>query len=236
MPYCPHCAVELEPGPATCPLCGAAPQDAPPAAPGPYPVDEAGTAPVPRIGWPQIRRRIFYAATAVIVVGLASSVAVDLRQGSGFDWSPRVLISTMAGWCLLRWFLYHGNRPFFLLVRLLGLSALTVWLLDACDGQLGWSMELALPIVALVGLVFVPLFLAVFHFRISWASTAAWTLLCCGLFCLGLEAWIDHRTQPEIRLDWSIPVMLSMFPAALSMFFVRYHLMRVVNFEKLFHR
>ena len=236
MPYCPHCAVELETGLVHCPLCGAEPQEQPPAAPGSYPDRDLAATPDGRPAWPQVRRRIFYAAGALVVVGLASSVIVDFGQSRSLEWSPRVIISGLAGWVLLRWLLYQWNRPLLLMFRLLALSAALVWLLDVCDGTLSWSLELGMPIVGLVAFVFGPLLLAVFHFRISWASTAAWTLLCGGLFCLGLEAWIDFRTVGGVRLDWSVPVMLATFPAALSMFYVRYQLMRMVNFEKLFHR
>lgn len=236
MPYCPHCAVELDTTLASCPLCGAEPQDEQPPAPGPYPARELGAAPPKRLTWPQVRRRIFYGSSALIVVGLASSVIVDLSQGPALEWSPRVIACTVAGWLLLRWLLYQWDRPLWLVLRTLVLAALLVWLLDLGDGALSWSLDLALPILGLVALVFGPLCLAVFHFRISWASTAAWTLLCGGLFCLGLEAWLDFHALGRVRLDWSVPVMLATFPAALSMFYVRYHLMRMVNFEKVFHR
>lgn len=236
MPYCPHCAVELEAGLATCPLCGEVPQQTPPVAPPSYPERDLGPDPAMSSSWPQVRRRIFFGASALIVVGIASSLIVDLNQSLALNWAMTVVVSCLAGWFLLGLLLYQWDRPLYLLVRILVLAALTVWLLDLCDGAVTWSLGLALPIVGLVALIFTPLFLAVFHFRISWASTAAWTLFCGALFCLGLEAWVDFRTQSEIRLTWSIPVMLATFPAALSMFFVRYHLMRVVNFEKVFHR
>ena len=236
MPYCPDCAVELETGLGDCPLCGAAPQEERPEVRGSYPERDQAAAPVVRTPWPVVRRRIFYAASALTVVGLVSSVIVDVGQSLPLEWSPMVIVSGLAGWAVMKWLLFEWNRPLRLVPRLLALSAVLVLSLDACDGRFDWSLDPALPVVGLVALVFGPLLMAIFRFRVSWASSTAWTLLCGGLFCLGLEWWMDFRNPEDAGLSWSLPVMLAIFPAALSMFFVRYHLMRRVNFEKLFHR
>lgn len=218
MSYCVNCGVELDPTARACPLCGArvinprAPAD--PLAPPPFPLHRREVEPVDR------------KSLGLLLTGMLLSVAGCCGLLNALVFFPAIpwalYVAGAAGLVWVLGALPLLARPPLPLCLLADLAAVAGFLalVAALTGGWGWYGRLALPVVALTGLLgAVPGYcLARRHSRLT--SLVA-SLAALGLYLLALEALIDLCLRRRYEPGWSMIAAAAILVVGVFLLIVR---------------
>lgn len=235
MAYCPECGIEVTTQRADCPLCGAALQDQPVAAPTPFPtvVQRARHDPY---RWVDIRRILFTTLSLLPTLGIVSVLTINLVQDGSVDWARTAVLCIVTGWALLALGLYKFRRPLTLVWSMAGVVAVFCFLLALYNGGKCWWLTLALPIILTTALLFHWVWWCTVIRRLHWALGTAAILTAVMALCLVLEWIISLSFHHSLTPTWSAVVCLVLGPPSVFLLYVRYRLSKKVDFGKLFHR
>lgn len=206
MSYCVNCGVELDGTAEFCPLCQT------PVYNPRQPVDRTGPTP-----FPTERGEVLLAArweAAVLVSAMAASVAVccallNLFLRTSHIWSLYVIGAAAMLWVFvvppLLWRKIPPAAAAALDMAAIGLYVLLIaWELDGLD----WYVRLALPIVALLGVITLALVRLLRDHRRSILSSIALIIGSAGAFTVGLELLGDLYLHGVWRPTWSLVVLI----------------------------
>ena len=205
MSYCVNCGVELDKTAKSCPLCRT------PVLNPNYPVDRDSPRP-----FPMERGEVPPASKwelAILISSMLVSVAVccgllNLLLRTGHIWSLYVIGAAVMLWIfLVPPLLWRRLSP--LCQVLFDAAAVGVYILLIALDLDGWDwyIHLALPIVALLGVILLGLVLALRDHRRSILSTMALLVGSVGVFTLGLELLTDLYFRGAWRPSWSLVVL-----------------------------
>ena len=232
MSYCVNCGVELDPTARVCPLCGTrvinprCPAD--PLAPPPFPLHRREVEPVDR-------RSLGFLLTGVLL-----SVSACCAVLNALVFFPRTPWSLyVAGAAALLWVwaaLPLLARPPLPLCLLAGLAAAAGFLalVAALTGGWHWYGRLALPVVALTGLLGAAPGWCLFR-RHSRLTSLVVTLAALGLYLLALEALIDLCLRGRYRPGWSVIAAAAILVAGVFLLVVRLQPRLRAEFRRRFH-
>lgn len=202
MSYCVNCGVELDKTATFCPLCGTEvlnpkmPVDKVSALP--FPIDRQEVAPVSRKEF------------ALVITTLMAAASISCGIMNLFFFFPQVVWSVyVAGGLLMAWvwfvfplFKTKISAKIYFLFDLMALAGYMALIAAVVDGW-NWYVQLALPIIALMGVLFGG-FGIVFWNKHSSLSGCIGFIGCCGVFFLLLEVLIDLWAKGQYHPGWSI--------------------------------
>ena len=206
MSYCVNCGVELDSTAKVCPLCQTPvcnprqPVDR--ESPTPFPTERSEVSPASR--W----------ELAVLLSAMLASLALccgllNLFLRTSHIWSLYVIGAAVMLWVFLAPPLLCRKLPLPVAAGLDIAAAGLYLLLIAWElGGLDWYWRLALPIVALLGLIVLVLVLLLRNRRYSILSTIALITGSVGIFTIGLELLGDLYFHGEWQPLWSLVVLI----------------------------
>ncbi len=202
MSYCVNCGVELDETAGFCPLCGTevvnpgcpVNQTAAP----PFPMNRQEVAPVSK------------KELALVITTLMAAASASCGIMNVFFFFPKIAWSAyVAGglamvwvWFVLPLFKAKISAKLYFLADLLSIAAYMALIAGTQNGW-DWYIQLALPIIALMGVLFGG-FGIIFWNKRSSLSGCIGFIGCCGVFFLLLELLIDFWAMGAYRPGWSI--------------------------------
>ncbi|MDO9577078.1 MAG: DUF6320 domain-containing protein [Candidatus Cloacimonadales bacterium] len=213
MPICKKCGVEIEDKLSFCPLCNEPVENKKKIKP------EEKIADIPQLEKPVVQHpwlielfSFFSAAGAIIVT------AVDFAYGADLTWSRIPLISIIFAWLFI--FLIHhlSKRPYLLVSLEMINFFIFLWFLDRFIPVYSWFSSLALPIILVVGILFLLVILWIRSFKLSIFLSLSVGTLAIGIFLLCLEVILNRFHQEYIFISWSLVAFACILPV--SGFFV----------------
>lgn len=205
MSYCVNCGVELDSTAEFCPLCQA------PVCNPSQPVDRTSPTPFPRE-----RGEVVLASrgeVAILLSAMLGSVAVccgllNIFLRTAHVWSLYVIGAAAMLWIFIVPPLLWRKMPP-TAVALADMAAIGFYVLLIAlelDG-LGWYLRLALPVVALLGLIVLALVTLLQNHRRSTLTSIALIIGSVGVFVVGLELLGDIYFHGAWRPSWSLVVL-----------------------------
>ncbi|MCF7793357.1 MAG: DUF6320 domain-containing protein [Candidatus Cloacimonetes bacterium] len=216
MPICKNCGVEIESTKKKCPLCQATLGEK-------VIVHEEKHAVTPitkkqKIHSPFLMELFsFFSAAGAIVVA-----AVDFAYGADLTWSRIPLSSIIFCW-LFVFLIHHLIKKPYLLVVLETINFLIfLWFLDRFIPVYSWFFSLALPIIVVVGILFLLVILWIRSFKLSTFLSLSVGTLAVGIFLLCLEVILNKFHQENLMVSWSLVAFACILPV--SGFFIYFQL------------
>ena len=205
MSYCVNCGVELAPSERVCPLCGVEvanprqPYD--PNAPKPFPARLDIFAPTDNRGF------LSLIITIVLSLPAAICLACDVAYTHGAGWSMLVIGAMAMLWVFIVPALYI-RRHAVLVLGVLDTAALWgyLWIVEHFAAKGTWLMQLALPLVVLVDILFVIDYFLMTKVVFARLKRAALAVATVPFFLVGLECCLDRYLDGRISLSWSFLV------------------------------
>lgn len=205
MSYCVNCGVELDSTAAFCPLCHV------PVSNPRQPVDQLSPKP-----FPTERREVPPASKtelAILITAMLASVAVccgvlNLFLRAEHTWSLYVIGAAVMLWIWLVPPLFL--RTMHLYARLLSdvlAIAIYVFLISVDLDGADWYWHLALPVILLLGAVFLFLGFMMRDHRRSILSSITLIIGSIGVFLFGVELFVDRYFQGVWQPSWSLVVL-----------------------------
>lgn len=204
MSYCVNCGVELDQTAKFCPLCHVPVNN--PA----QPVDHTAPTPFPterREVLPASKRELALLISAMLLSAALCCGLLNLILHPHLIWSLYVLGALAVVWvCFVPPLLRRGT-PFYVQMGMDMLSVAVYILLIAwsVDGM-AWYWYLAIPIILLLGGVFMILYFLLKKHRRSLLSSTATVLGVMGIFLIGVEFFIDQYLHQMWMPGWSLVV------------------------------
>ena len=206
MSYCVNCGVELDKTAAFCPLCHTPVQNPN------QPVDQDSPKP-----FPTERKEVPPASKfqlAVLLSTVLASVGVccgvlNLFLRTQRTWSLYVIGAAIMLWIWLVPPLLHHQKHTFRLQLLADIMAIAIYVsLIAVDlGEWGWYWHLALPIILLLGAVFLFWGLTMGRQKRSTLSSMSLVIGSIGVFTMGVELFADRFFHGRWSPGWSLVVL-----------------------------
>lgn len=206
MSYCVNCGVELDNTAAFCPLCHTPVQNPnQPAdlhAPKPFPTERQEVPPVSK------RHVAILLSTVLASVGACCGV-LNLFLRTERTWSLYVIGAVIMLWIWLVPPLLHRKKDTLRLQLLADILAIAIYVsliavdLDGWD----WYWHLALPIILLLGAVFLFWGLTMGGRQRSTLSSMAIVIGSIGVFAMGVECFVDRFFQGNWSPSWSLIVL-----------------------------
>lgn len=205
MSYCVNCGVELDSTASFCPLCHTPVQNpnqpVDHSRPKPFPTERKEVPPVSK------RQLAILLTTVLASVGVCCGV-LNIFLRTERTWSLYVIGAAIMLWI---WFvppLLHHKKDTLRLQLLADILAIAIYVsliavdLDGWD----WYWHLALPIILLLGAIFLFWGLTMGGHQRSTLSSISIVVDSIGLFALGVECFLDRFFQQHWSPSWSLVV------------------------------
>lgn len=238
MNLCPRCGVDLGDGVELCPLCGSV------VAPEPLPAQPPET---PAFGGvfdealarePAVRARRLVAAETISValaIAAASVVVIDLVTSGRLGWSRYPLASLAFAWILACPPLLAPRRRAAVVAAWCASLFAFLFVVDAMDGSVDWSVRLGFPLAAAALGLFALAATAARLSRRRGLNVVAYGLVAVAGFVLAVEAVVDAWLLGVVRFQWSSIVASALVPVAAFLVYAHYRLVKDSTLRKLFH-
>ena len=202
MSYCVNCGVELDKTASFCPLCGTEVVNPK------QPIDKTTAPPFPNNR--QEVAPVSKKELALVITTLMAAASISCAIMNGFFFFPHVAWSVYVAGGLAMvwvWFVFPLFKPktstnIYFLLDLIALAGYMALIAAVVNGW-KWYIQLALPIIALMGMLFGG-FGLIFWNRRSSLSGCIGFIGCCGVFLLLLEVLIDLWATGKYHPGWSI--------------------------------
>ncbi len=206
MSYCVNCGVELDDTASFCPLCHT------PVCNPNQPVDLRSPKPFPterKEVPPANKRQVAILLTTILVTIGACCGVLNIFLQTQRTWSLYVIGAAIMLWIWLVPPLLHHRKDTLRLQMLADILAIAIYVsliavdLDGWD----WYWHLALPIILLLGAVFLFLGLTMGESRRSTLSSVTLVIGSIGVFLLGVELFSDIYFRGDWVPSWSLVVL-----------------------------
>jgi len=173
----------------------------------------------------------FFSVAGAIVIA-----AVDFAYSANLTWS-RVPLISIVFFLLFALLLHHFLKKPYLLVILETINILVfLWFLDKFLQVNSWFLNLALPIILVVGILFLLVILWIRFFKLSTFLSLSVGTLAAGIFLLCLEVILNKFHKVDLMVSWSLVAFACILPV--SGFFMYYQFRinkKGSEFKKYFH-
>lgn len=182
-------------------------------------------------------RRMVALETLVVscMIAAVAILATDLINDMRLSWSPYPLLSLALLLSILVPILLWPKNPLLYLGTEL-ISVLAYLLaMDAVDGNLGWALQLGIPI-SFVAFLMTGITVAMcLKAKRRGLNVLAYVFFAAAGFCLGLESILTLYGQEPFRLYWSAITASALIPVALFLLYAHYRLTKNSTLRKIFH-
>lgn len=205
MSYCVNCGVELSKDLSMCPLCNTPvlnPREIPiPGLKGAFPKEKGQVEEVKR-------KDMAILVSAILATTALTCLLLNLLVFSGSLWSLIVI-----GVCIVLWvfsipLVIYKKLPVYVYLLLDGIStAALLFLITYLTGSRLWFYKLGLPIVILCTVLAEMFALCMKKIRITFLTTALYSVVSLAVLCVGVEILIDIYMDQKVLLSWSAVVL-----------------------------
>ncbi len=229
MPICKKCGVEIEDKFSFCPLCN-------------EPIGNKKKPEEKVTEIPQLEKLVvqhpwlielfsFFSAAGAIIV-----TAVDFAYAADLTWSRIPLISIFFAW-LFVFIIHHLIKKVYLLVTLEMINFFVfLWFLDRFIPVFSWFFRLALPIIMVVGILFLFVILWIRSFKLATFVALAVCTLAVGIFLLCLEVILIRFHQENIFISWSLVAFACILPVSGFLIYFQFRINKKgADLKKYFH-
>lgn len=246
MTYCPSCRVLLADNCTVCPLCQA-----------PSVISDEPMPDIPAVTsgmdameqYPPVvrnvdqgekltieERRFIISELLVVSFGivLTVTVGVDIMISHALTWSKYTSLILGMIWLFLTIPLVLWGHPWLVFAILAPSLPAGLFLLALLSGDVGWFVLPALPITLLVEAVVLSSFVLIAHERQKGLNCVGIILAALTVLCVGLDVILGFFLSATITIEWSIVVLVSLFPVAGFFFYLHYRVTKKATLRKLF--
>ncbi|MBD3193029.1 MAG: hypothetical protein GF308_20500 [Candidatus Heimdallarchaeota archaeon] len=239
MPYCSRCGVEVEPTVEKCPLCGTPIQqleDEPPLFQKKYP-DALPEKPKQERTAQQKRMLALEIVSISLALPLLIVLGINLIANKTVSWSLYPISALILIWILTAIPLLIPKRPIIIIPgEVIAVAAFLVIVDYLPNNQIDWYLNLALPTIALLGVIVTAIVLGARRVKEHGFLIAAMILAGVGLINLGLDLIIMSYVRGKVSIVWSPFVLIPTFLIAGGLLYFHFRLRKKVNLERRLQR
>lgn len=182
------------------------------------------------------RRKLFWELSGIILFsGIMVTLIIDLVTSKGITWSKYTITACLVLFANFTLLTFWRHRLFILFGGSLMFSSLLLLLLDLYNLKIGWSIKLGIPILLSFYIVVFVLTMLVRSAKRKGLNVLAYFFMAIGIFSLCIEGSISEYLLKEIRLSWSLILLVSMIPIAAILSFIHYRLNKGIELNRFFH-
>ena len=240
MKYCSYCGVELEDTTDICPLCFANTSDEltdvrEQERESAYASNEFPDPEGKNLTTLQKRKLFWELSVLILVSGIVVTLLIDLLTSKGITWSKYTVTICLALFIDISLLSFWRNRRLIFLGGTFLTQSLLLVLFDTYASNIGWGIELGIPILAIFYLTIMAFLVIIRITKIHGLNIIGYFFIISGIFTIGIECIIDRYFFGHIVLGWSLFVVVSIVPIALILFFVHFRLKKGRELRRLFH-
>lgn len=240
MNVCNYCGVELDAEMNFCPLCGhksntpvvssrkdtinKEPKEAETSA---YNFDDLTKS--------QQRKVVWELAAFVLISCVVITLIIDLLISRQITWSKYTMTIGLVLLIDLSLIIFMQKQFFLLFSGCFVSTSLLLFMLDVYNHSLYTGLKLGIPIIFFICLVVFLLAILIRKSKQKGINIIAYSLIAAGIICLCIEGIITLHTQNQLKLQWSMIVLISVAPVSAILLYIHYRLKRVTNLKKAFH-
>jgi hypothetical protein len=182
------------------------------------------------------KRKLVWELSAIILVsGVLASFLIDLFISKQMSWSKYTVTIGLVLLINISLIIFMQKRIFLLLSGCFVSTSLLLLLLDLFSKNLGWGINLGIPIIFFVYVIVYFLSFFIRKSRQKGINIIAYSLIAAGILCLCIEGIISLQLYDLIKLQWSLIVLVTVLPVSGILLYIHYRLKRVTNLKKFFH-
>lgn len=246
MTYCPSCKITLAENCPVCPLCHG--QSV--VSDGPIPdipvvkTDNHGTT-----GYPSDvqnadnkekltleEKRLIISELLAVSFGiiLTVTIGIDILVSNTLTWSKYTSLILCMLWLFLSIPLVLWGHPWLVFAVLAPALPAGLFLLALSSGDMSWYIMPALPITLLFEAVVLASFVLIAREKQKGLNCVGVILAALALFCVGIDLMLTKFLTDVFTIQWSIIVLISLFPVAGFFFYLHYRVINKASLRKLF--
>jgi uncharacterized protein DUF6320 len=228
MSICQHCGVELDNEKSTCPLCRRSIKGEDSILKEIQPLSDKKRKQVSYLWLMELFS--FFSLTGFLIV-----LAVDLAYGTDLTWSRIPMAAVFFTW-IFSLILFHFLRKPYLMVALETINLMIfLWLIDFFTPKYSWFLSLALPLILVIGIIFLLIILWIRSFKLSTLSAISVGTFAIGLLLICLEI-ILNLFHAKFFISWSIVVLACLLPVSCFFIYLQFRIKKKgSDLTKIFH-
>jgi len=240
MKVCNYCGVELDAEMNFCPLCGHKSNS--PVAKAHKEVNKKEPIDAQKVAYnfeeltkSQQGKVVWELAAFVLVSCVVITLIIDLLISRQITWSKYTLTIGLVLLIDISLIIFMQKRLFLLFSGCFVSTSLLLFLLDLYSKNIDTGLKLGIPIIFFICLVVFLLAILIRKSKQKGINIIAYSLIAAGIICICIEGIITLHTQNQLKLLWSMVVLVSVLPVSAILLYIHYRLKRVTNLRKAFH-
>jgi len=239
MNVCNYCGVELDAEMNFCPLCGNK-SNTPVVSSrkgtnNKEPMETKVAYNFEELTQSQQRKVVWELAAFVLISCVVITLIIDLLISRQITWSKYTMTIGLVLLINISLIIFMQKRLFLLFSGCFVSTSLLLFLLDLYSKSLYTGLKLGIPIIFFICLVVFLLAILIRKSKQKGINIIAYSLIAAGIICLCIESIITLHTQNQLKLQWSMIVLVSVLPVSAILLYIHYRLKRVTNLRKAFH-
>ncbi|MBN1597824.1 MAG: hypothetical protein JW894_05980 [Bacteroidales bacterium] len=240
MNYCSYCGVELDIEMDTCPLCGTSVTEVIADVRQQEKeivksLNEGPSSEKSRITKTQKRKLFWELSMIIMLLGISVTFLIDLLTSGRMGWSKYSVTICFVLAVNISIIHFWRNRLILCLAGSYVLQSLLLVLFDTYAFNIGWAMQLGIPMLAIIYIAIL-IFIVVIRFtREHGINLIGYFFIASGILSFGIEVILDRYFNDYIKPEWSLFVIISVVPIALILLFVHYRLNKGKELRRIFH-
>jgi uncharacterized membrane protein len=182
------------------------------------------------------QRKVVWELAAFILVSISViTLIIDLLISRHVTWSKYTMTIGLVLLIDFSLIIFMQKRLFLLFTGCFASTSLLLFLLDLYNQNIDNGLKLGIPIIFFSCLVVFLLALLIRKSKQKGINIIAYSLFAAGIICMCIEGIITLHTQNQLKLQWSMIVLISVLPVSAILLYIHYRLKRVTNLKKAFH-
>ncbi|MFW5761145.1 MAG: DUF6320 domain-containing protein [Cyclobacteriaceae bacterium] len=180
------------------------------------------------------KKKLFWEIISIILAaGIVSSLLLNLIINKSLNWSLYVLVGGVTVFALVSIIAYVNNIILMMISSFI-VAVFALLSLDVINQTVDWSVQLGIPLLVALSLIFFLLYAIVRHIEEKGFNLIAYIFLGISVLIVAVQAIISLYKN-SLRLGWSLIVFFSILPIAVFLLYVHYKLRKGTNLKKFFH-
>lgn len=182
------------------------------------------------------QRKVVWELAAFVLVSISViTLIIDLLISRQITWSKYPMTIGLILLIDISLILFLQKQFFLLFSGCFVSTSLLLFLLDLYNNNLFTGLKLGIPIIFFICLVIFLLAILIRKSKQKGINIIAYSLVAAGMICMCIEGIITLHTQNQLKLQWSLIVLISVLPVSAILLYIHYRLKRVTNLKKAFH-
>lgn len=182
------------------------------------------------------QRKVVWELAAFVLVSISViTLIIDLLITKQITWSKYPMTIGLILLIDISLILFLQKQFFLLFSGCFVSTSLLLFLLDLYNNSPYTGLKLGIPIIFFICLVVFLLAILIRKAKQKGINIIAYCLVAAGILCMCIEGIITLHTQYQLKLQWSMIVLVSVLPVSAILLYIHYRLKRVTNLKKAFH-